>query len=92
MVYDWRDLLDEHQRINGGDERFIMLEAHSTIPNVHRFYGNGKRQGAQMPFNFYILNLKGDNIAQIFNERIHDWYDRLVGTEYVSNWVVSFFS
>lgn len=89
MVYDWRDLLDDFQKTHGGDERFIMLEAHSTVYMVQRFYGSKTRKGAQMPFNFGLLRIKTDNLTHIMNEKIHNWYDSLVGTNYVSNWVVS---
>ncbi|CAD7012856.1 unnamed protein product [Ceratitis capitata] len=40
MVYQWRKLLDDYQRIHGGDRRVLLTEAWSPLDYVMKFYGN----------------------------------------------------
>ncbi|GBP27907.1 Maltase A1 [Eumeta japonica] len=54
MVYDWRDVLDEY-KARDGLTRVMMTEVYATIQEVVRYFGEGDRIGAQMPFNFDLI-------------------------------------
>ncbi|XP_072936548.1 uncharacterized protein [Epargyreus clarus] len=54
MVYEWRDVFDEYAK-KDGLERVMMTENYATIQNVVRYFGEGERNGAQMPFNFDLI-------------------------------------
>ncbi|GBP27905.1 Maltase A1 [Eumeta japonica] len=54
MVYDWRDVLDEY-KARDGLTRVMMTEVYATIQEVVRYFGEGDRIGAHMPFNFDLI-------------------------------------
>ncbi|XP_041973870.1 uncharacterized protein LOC121729416 [Aricia agestis] len=60
MVYDWRDVLEEFAA-KDGMPRVMMTEVYATVQNVMRYFGEGDRIGAQMPFNFALIeDINGD--------------------------------
>lgn len=54
VVYDWRDVLDEF-KARDGLTRVMMTEVYATIQDVVKYFGEGDRKGAQMPFNFDLI-------------------------------------
>ncbi|XP_028162369.1 maltase A1-like [Ostrinia furnacalis] len=53
VVYDWRDLLNEHTQ-KDGEYKILMTEAYTDIELMIRYYGHGNRNGS-IPFNFSFL-------------------------------------
>lgn len=55
MVYQWREVIDEFKE-KDGLSRVIMTEAYSSPQLTMRYFGEGDRKGAQMPFNFVLIS------------------------------------
>lgn len=90
MVYDWRDLLDEWQKVNGGDTRIMMTEAYANEEKTVQFYGSkdGSRKGAHMPFNFVLITelnetSTADQFLSVISSRL-----AAIPTGQVTNWVM----
>lgn len=67
-----------------------MTEAYSTIENMIRYYGDGKRNGSQIPFNFELISRTNVNSNAVeFKERIDAWLNKMP-KDVRANWVVSF--
>ena len=89
MAYQWHEVLETYKKINGGQTRILMTEAYTSLDNLLRYYGDGKRNGSQIPFNFDLLvNLKNDTPATRFNELVNTFL-RAKPTQVHANWVVS---
>lgn len=88
MVYQWRELLEEHQKENGGDSPVLMTEAYSELDSIIRYYGDGKRNGAHIPFNFHLLaNTNKASKAADYKNLIEAFLSKVpAGSE--ANWVV----
>ncbi|XP_026756926.1 maltase A1-like [Galleria mellonella] len=64
MVYQWREVLDEFKE-RDGFSRVMMTEAYSSPQVTMRYFGDGEREGAQMPFNFVLISdVNGDSTAE----------------------------
>lgn len=88
IVYEWRELLDKYREENGGDQRILMTEAYSELPYLVRYYGDGKRNGSQIPFNFYLLsNVNGTSNASTFKKYIEEFLNA-VPADSEANWVL----
>lgn len=89
MAYDWRELFDNYKKTNGGLTRIIMTESWSEIPKSQRFYGDGKRNGSYIPFNFQmIMNTDKHSTAKDFKAPVDAWLKNLP-KDVEANWVVS---
>ncbi|XP_037934167.1 maltase A3-like [Teleopsis dalmanni] len=93
MVYQWRQLLDDYQRIHGGDTRVLMIEAYPPLDVVMKLYGNSTTQGAQIPFNFQFIvdgNADKNNTQLPAKEfvRIIDSWMNLMPAGKTPNWVM----
>ncbi|KAJ0182097.1 hypothetical protein K1T71_002819 [Dendrolimus kikuchii] len=55
MVYQWREVFDEYSE-KDGLTRVMMTEAYSSPQLTMRYFGEGDRNGAQMPFNFVLIS------------------------------------
>ncbi|XP_004534609.1 maltase A3 [Ceratitis capitata] len=88
LVYEWRRVLDEFQKENGGDERVMLTEAYSPLDVVMKYYGNETAEGAQMPFNFLMINwLSNDSDAYHFAETVNAWLQNMPEGR-TANWVI----
>jgi alpha-glucosidase len=66
-----------------------MTEAYTALDNMIRFYGDGQRKGAQIPFNFEMIsNVNQDSTAKDYKDKIDKWLVRVPKGEQ-ANWVVS---
>ncbi|KPI94589.1 putative maltase H [Papilio xuthus] len=54
MVYQWREVFDEYKD-KDGMTRVMMTEVYASPEITMRYYGDGVREGAQMPFNFNLI-------------------------------------
>lgn len=89
MIYQWRQLLDEYQRENGGDTRIMMTESYSPLNIVAQYFGNITHNGSHIPFNFQMIQrLNNFSNAQDYISCIDDWF-RILPSSKACNWVVS---
>lgn len=51
MVYEWRKVLDGYK----DTPRIMMTEAYTSLENLMLYYGDGKKNGSHIPFNFEVL-------------------------------------
>lgn len=89
MVYQWRDIMDQYQYLNGGETRILMTEAFSsTLSRYILFYGNETRNGSNIPFNFELLfKINRYSTAIDFKNVIDSWLTAMPnGVQ--ANWVV----
>ncbi|CAH4012741.1 unnamed protein product [Pieris brassicae] len=63
MVYQWREVFDEIKE-KDGLTRVMMTEAYSSPQLTMKYFGEGDREGAQMPFNFALISdVNGESTA-----------------------------
>uniref|UniRef100_A0A336LS66 CSON015493 protein n=1 Tax=Culicoides sonorensis TaxID=179676 RepID=A0A336LS66_CULSO len=61
MVYQWREVLDSYK----DSPRLMMTEAYTSLDNLMKYYGDGKKNGSHIPFNFEVLTgTKADSTAK----------------------------
>ncbi|XP_033252310.1 maltase A3-like [Drosophila miranda] len=89
LVFEWREILEQFQADNGGDERILMVITWSPIEIVMDYYGKSTADGAQTPFNFQLIsNLHYDSDAYHYEYLINNWLN-LMPAGKSANWVVS---
>ncbi|XP_055635840.1 alpha-glucosidase-like [Toxorhynchites rutilus septentrionalis] len=89
VVYQWRDLLDEYSQING-QRLILMTEAYASIEKTMLYYesADGKRKGAQMPFNFQLIyDFKSNQNAVGLKQSI-DWWMNHMPARHTPSWVI----
>lgn len=90
MVYQWRQVLQDHQQAHGGDERILMIETYSAPAYSNQFYGNKTTEGAQIPFNFNLITrINTGSTADDIVEACDAWMNAMPAGK-TANWVVSF--
>lgn len=88
MVYQWRMLLDEYQRKNGGDTRVMMTESYADADKLFGYYGNATHNGAHFSFNFwFITQLNKDSTATNIKGVIDKWFSNMP-ERHTANWVL----
>lgn len=90
MAYQWRELLDDYKKINGGDTKIIMTESWSDIDKQQRFYGDRvSRNGSYIPFNFEMMKkMNQQSTAKQYKEAVDAWLKDMP-KDVEANWVVS---
>ncbi|KAH8299670.1 hypothetical protein KR044_004349 [Drosophila immigrans] len=88
MIYQWRELVDDYHKAHGGDPRLLMTEAYTSFENIMKFYGDGVRNGSQIPFNFdFLSNINNASTASEYVEHIEKWMNAMPAGVY-ANWVL----
>lgn len=88
MVYQWREVLDEYTAADGFT-RVMMTEAYSSPLITMRYFGEGDREGAHMPFNFVLISdVNGDSTAAEVKYAL-DKFLTFKPINKLANWVVS---
>lgn len=88
MIYQWRELVDNYARTHDNVTKVIMTEAYTALDNIIKFYGDGKRLGSHVPFNFELIsNVDATSTAKDYAERIKIFYDK-VPSGLQPNWVL----
>lgn len=88
MVYDWRDVFDE-VAAQDGFTRVMMTEVYASIQDVVRYFGEGERLGAQMPFNFDLITDVDASSSAADIKRAVDKFLTYKPVDKDANWVVS---
>ena len=90
MIFQWRQLMTDFVKKSGGETKIIMTEAYTSLDNMIKFYGDGKRNGSNIPFNFELIsNVNINSTAKDYKFRIDNWLSR-VPKGGQANWVVSY--
>ncbi|NP_001182391.1 alpha amylase precursor [Bombyx mori] len=86
MVYQWRDVLDEY-KAKDGFTRVMMTEAYSSPQITMKYFGDGVRAGAQMPFNFVLISeVSGSSTAAELKYAL-DKFLTFKPVDKLANWV-----
>ncbi|XP_055307115.1 probable maltase, partial [Sitodiplosis mosellana] len=93
LIYQWRKLVDEPEFSN--ETRIIMTEGYSLeLANLMRYYGRVKdgqivEYGAQIPFNFQIIDTNMTTSASKYKELIKEFFDNMPkGNQIHANWLL----
>ena len=90
-IFQWRALMDDFAKTHDHVTKVIMTEAYTSLDNMIKFYGDGKRNGSHIPFNFEMISYVNINsTAADYKLRIDNWLNRVPKGKY-ANWVVSCF-
>uniref|UniRef100_U5ELE7 alpha-glucosidase n=1 Tax=Corethrella appendiculata TaxID=1370023 RepID=U5ELE7_9DIPT len=88
MVYQWREFMDNYQKVNGGETRVFMTETDAEISVLMRYYGNDTVNGAHFPFNFKLLfRISNSSTATDFKETTDLWMHNMKPKN-TANWVI----
>lgn len=88
MVYQWRDIYEEY-KAKDGFSRVMMVETYASPQNIMRYFGEGDREGAHMPFNFALISdVNGQSTAAEVKYAI-DKFLTFKPIDKLANWVVS---
>ncbi|XP_017126240.1 maltase A3 [Drosophila elegans] len=89
MAYQWRVVMDDYQRIHGGDTRVLLIETYAPPAYTMQFYGNRSVAGAHLPFNFNLITvLASDGFsAGSIKTAVDNWLDNLPAGR-TANWVI----
>lgn len=69
--------------------RIMMTESYSSIDIVMKYYGDGKREGSHIPFNFlFIEQINNNSNANDYKNVIDYWMNNMPANR-IPNWVVS---
>ncbi|XP_047515239.1 maltase 2-like [Pieris napi] len=87
MVYEWRDVFDEISE-KDGLPRVMMTEVYASVKDVVRYFGEGDREGAQMPFNFDLITDVDASSSAADIKRAVDKFLTYKPLDRDANWVV----
>jgi alpha-glucosidase len=89
MLFQWRELIDNFAKSHDKVTKIIMSEVYSSLENMIRYYGEGGREGAHIPFNFEMISYVDiTSTAADYKLRIDNWLNRVPKGKQ-ANWVVS---
>ncbi|XP_049306802.1 maltase A2-like [Bactrocera dorsalis] len=89
IIYEWREFLDEYQRLNGGDTRAMIIEAYSNVTVLSDYISNGTNDGGQMPMNFNFVRLNENTNAETIETQVNAWMDVIWARHKMANWVAN---
>ncbi|XP_022229693.2 maltase A1 [Drosophila obscura] len=89
MAYQWRVVMDDYQRIHGGDTRVLLIETYAPPAYTMQFYGNRSVEGAHLPFNFNLITgPASDGVsASSIKTAVDSWLKNLPPGR-TANWVI----
>ncbi|XP_055910387.1 uncharacterized protein LOC129944747 [Eupeodes corollae] len=87
LLYEWREFLENYRKQNGGDTRVLLAEAGSPITMIDKYFGNGTHQGAHLPFNFAMADLRQTSNAKDIEHMIDSWMKVMWNKHKMANWL-----
>jgi len=89
MAYQWRTVMDDHQRIYGGDTRVLLIETYAPPAYTMQFYGNRSVEGAHLPFNFNLITVPASSgvSASSIKTAVDNWLLNMPAGR-TANWVI----
>ncbi|CAD7012852.1 unnamed protein product [Ceratitis capitata] len=88
LLYEWREFLDEYQRLHGGETRAMIAEAYSPVEVLSTYINNGTHVGSQVPMNFNFIPLNNQVTAEHVEYMAKNWMDVMWTRHKMANWVV----
>lgn len=88
MVYEFKDVFNEVSK-EDGVVRVMMAEVYASIQDVIKYFGEGDRDGAQIPFNFDLITDASASSSAADLKRAIDKFLTYKPVDKVANWVVS---
>ncbi|XP_054739590.1 maltase A1-like [Anastrepha obliqua] len=88
MVYQWRQVMDDYQRIHGGETRVLLIETYAPPAYTMQMYGNKSVDGAHLPFNFNLITGLKSNISAPLVEQTIDLWLKNMPAGRTANWVI----
>lgn len=88
MVYQWREIFDEFS-VGDNLTKVMMTEAYASPEITMRYFGDGQRDGAQMPFNFALITDVNQDSTAFEIKYALDKFLTFKPIDKLSNWVVS---
>lgn len=67
----------------------MLTESYSSIDIVMKYYGDGRREGSHIPFNFFFIEQINNNSNANDYKRTIDYWMSNMPLNRVPNWVVS---
>lgn len=84
MVYQWREVLDGYK----DTPRLMMTEAYTSLDNLMKYYGDGKKNGSHIPFNFEtLMSTSKDSTAKQLQISSENYMNR-IPKGLSANWVL----
>ncbi|KAL7738179.1 hypothetical protein ACLKA6_006518 [Drosophila palustris] len=89
MAYQWRTVMDDYQRIHGGDTRVLLIETYAPPAYTMQFYGNRSVEGAHIPFNFNLITVPASSgvSAGSIKTAVDNWLLNMPAGR-TANWVI----
>ncbi|KAH8410877.1 hypothetical protein KR222_005606, partial [Zaprionus bogoriensis] len=89
MAYQWRTVMDDYQRIHGGDTRVLLIETYAPPAYSMQFYGNRSVEGAHLPFNFNLITVPASSgvSAGSIKTAVDNWLVNMPSGR-TANWVI----
>lgn len=88
LVYSWREFIDDYVKEKALEyDVILMTEAYASTYDTMRYYRDGEKKGAHMPFNFQLIfNFYADAKAENIKNGIFEWLDNMPEGE-TADWV-----
>lgn len=67
---------------------YLATESYSSKEVLMQYYGNPTKPGANVPFNFGLLDVDKRTIVESIDKNINEWL-KMMPENQVANWVVS---
>lgn len=71
----------------GFNFRLMTTESYTHYDTIMKYYGNSTHLGAQIPFNFALVDCTRNRLVESFEEAINIWLSQIPKNA-VPNWVV----
>ncbi|XP_011205952.2 maltase A1 [Bactrocera dorsalis] len=88
MVYQWRQVMDDYQRIHGGDTRVLLIETYAPAAYTMQMYGNRTVEGAHLPFNFNLITVLKQGVSASYVQLAVDEWLKNMPARRTANWVI----
>ncbi|XP_065369743.1 maltase A1-like [Calliphora vicina] len=89
MVYQWHEVMQNYQSVNGGDTRVLLIETYAPPAYSMQMYGNATTEGAELPFNFNLITEIGKSgmSARSIESGVSNWLSNMPAGR-TANWVI----
>lgn len=89
FIYECREILDNYTKTaDKKHTRLMMTEAYADLDQTLKWYGEEKKRGSHIPFNFALIaGLDRESKASDFKEAVDSWLDNMPGFAR-ANWVL----
>jgi len=80
--------MDVYQLVHKTETKVLLAETYSPLDIVMKYYGNGVKKGAHIPFNFLMISqISNNSNAEDYANTINAWLNLMVDDR-TANWVI----